>query len=127
MKGRCYRRKKDPTTKYWRGIDVCDRWLNSFDNFLEDMGEKPDGLTLDRIDGTKGYSPENCRWASRTVQSRNCKQYTTNTSGYTGVRKKINRWTAFLNLHGKTVYLGSFKTKAEAIAARKQGEKDHWK
>ena len=53
------------------GITVCERWLNSFDNFLEDMGERPDGCTLDRIDNTKGYSPDNCRWSTIKVQNNN--------------------------------------------------------
>ena len=51
-------------------IDYCERW-ESFANFLADMGERPAGLTLDRIDGTKGYSPDNCRWASKKEQTQN--------------------------------------------------------
>ena len=66
--------------KYWardryagRGIQVCQRWIGSdgFKNFLSDMGTKPEGCSLDRIDNSKGYSPENCRWANQKTQVAN--------------------------------------------------------
>lgn len=53
-----------------RGIKVCERW-RYFENFLRDMGEKPKGLTIERKNNDKGYSPDNCKWATRAVQARN--------------------------------------------------------
>lgn len=53
-----------------RGITVCRRWLK-FNNFLKDMGESPEGYSIDRIDNNKGYKKSNCRWATRKQQTRN--------------------------------------------------------
>ena len=53
------------------GITVCDEWARSFEAFYRDMGELPPGLTIDRIDSRKGYSPDNCRWATPLQQGEN--------------------------------------------------------
>jgi len=55
-------------------IQICDEWLNDYDKFYEDMGERPDDTTLDRIDNSLGYSKDNCRWATSSRQNRNQKR-----------------------------------------------------
>lgn len=73
MKQRCLNPNHTAYKDYGgAGITVCERW-HTFANFLADMGPRPNGKTLDREDGTKGYEPGNCRWATRKTQSRNKK------------------------------------------------------
>lgn len=71
MVNRCTSKTSNGFVKYGaKGVTVCDRW-RTFDNFLADMGEKPIGTSIDRIDNKRGYEPENCRWATITQQNRN--------------------------------------------------------
>lgn len=105
------------------GITVCDRWLESFENFLEDMGDRPEGKTLDRIDVKKGYSPDNCRWADGTIQSYNTRRRSNNKSGRTGVYENDNGtfWASitYYKDHIKLVDNVSFD---EAVVARAAAE-----
>lgn len=94
MKGRCQNVNDDNYDYYGgRGITVCDKW-QTFEGFYEDMGERPEGLTLDRIDVNGNYEADNCRWADGSTQCMNKRKHTRNTSGRTGVfwYKPLSKW-----------------------------------
>ena len=72
MNARCANPRRPDYPFYGgRDIAVCDRWRESFGAFLTDMGLRPDGTSIDRIDNAKGYSPDNCRWATKSQQMQN--------------------------------------------------------
>lgn len=100
-----------------RGINVCDEWVD-IRNFIKDMYPTfKEGLTLDRIDNDKGYSPENCRWVTRSIQGMNTSGIReSNTSGYRGVswHKGQSRWIAHIGVEGKLIHLGYTSTALEA-------------
>lgn len=123
MVSRCYSPRHASYKDYGaKGVTVAGRWLGSdgFRHFKEDMGDRPSGLTLDRIDGSKGYGPDNCRWADRFTQSINRGITKNNTSGYIGVRRIKNRpscWKAIIKVNKKDIFLGSFKNIEDAARA----------
>lgn len=98
MKDRCYRENNQKYHRYGgRGITVCDRWLNSFQNFIEDMCLPPTSKhTIDRIDNDSGYYKDNCRWALQKQQANNrntCVYVTIN-----GKTKTVTEWCEYLNI-----------------------------
>lgn len=125
MKQRCYYQDHEEYHNYGgRGIQVCEEWKYSFENFIHDMGPAGDGESIDRKDVNKGYSKENCRWASASVQGFNTRKKQNNTSGRTGVswHTRLNKWCAFIGVNNRVIHLGSFDYKSEAIAAREAAE-----
>jgi len=110
MKSRCYTKSSNQYEDYGgRGIKVCDRWLNSFENFLADMGKKPDGFTLDRKDVNGDYSLENCKWSNYSTQNHNQRKRATNKSGYRGVslETRTKKYIATIWKNYTMIYLGS--------------------
>lgn len=125
MLDRCDRQSRQGYENYGgRGITVCEKWRDSFVAFLKDMGEKPEGLTLDRIDNDGNYGPDNCRWATREVQSRNQRLRKVNRSGMPGVRWTEDRNTFRVHIHanGKLNHLGASQDFFEACCLRKSAE-----
>lgn len=100
---RCY----DAGQKFYRnyggrGITVCDRWRESFDAFLADMGRAPSGRhTVDREDNDKGYEPSNCRWATRIQQARNTRRNRLLTLN--GETMTLGEWSARTGIHYVTL------------------------
>lgn len=116
MKQRCTNPKNTNYKNYGaKGISICDRWLESFANFYKDMGNRPDvTYTLDRVDNRKGYSPDNCRWATPYQQIVNRGANRNNTVGYRGVKKEYKKYGAFICVDYKNYCVAWTRTKKEA-------------
>lgn len=106
IKARCLNRKNTAYNRYGgRGILLCKRWLK-FDNFLADMGVKPDGTSIDRIDNSKGYSPSNCRWANVSEQANN-KRNNVNLA-HEGKTLTLAQWSEILGVKYTTLHMRLF-------------------
>ncbi len=103
MLDRCYNKGHVQYHRYGgRGILVCDRWRESFDAFLEDMGDRPAGTTLDRIDSDRGYDSGNCRWATIVEQNRNKTNRTKLT--FRGQTMSVTEWAERLGIPRSVVF-----------------------
>jgi len=102
-----------------RGIGVSKEWEH-FENFAKDMGEKSSNLTLERIDNSKGYSKENCKWDTRSNQCLNRRLFKNNSSGARGVVKTKSGFHARFDYEQRRYSIGWFETKGEAERARSE-------
>ena len=103
MRQRCNNPKCKSYPDYGgRGINVCERW-NSFENFLEDVGEIPKGMSIDRIDNDKGYAPENVRLVDRQTQNSNTRKNIR--VELDGVERTLCEWCEYLGLPYKTIQM----------------------
>ena len=124
MKRRCTDKGQDAYPFYGgRGITYCSRW-ELYGNFLEDMGEKPEGTSLDRINNDGNYTPDNCRWAEREVQAYNKRTYSSNKTGIKGVawHERDRRWIVRISVNNKKILLYGGPDFFEACCARKSWE-----
>lgn len=105
IKDRCYKETHKSFKDYGaKGIVMCDRWKNSFEAFYEDMGPRPSlKHSIDRVDGTKGYDKENCRWATPKQQANNTKRNVY--YEYDGEIKTLAEWCDELDLNYNTVFM----------------------
>lgn len=114
-------RRRCKSRAHYEGVRVDRRW-DDFLAFLKDMGERPSGTTIDRIDPHGDYTASNCRWATPTVQARNRRHQG-------GVRwvTKTGKWSSWMGHEGKDIYLGSYDDWWDAMCARKSAENKYWR
>ena len=127
MRNRCTNPKHSDFYLYGaREIKVCNRW-SSFINFINDMGERPKGHSIDRINGEGHYEPKNCRWATPRQQAVNTCGWRKKTStGFKGVYERDGKYRAGLRVEGKQMWIGTFDTpEAAAYFYNEAAEKYH--
>jgi hypothetical protein len=118
MLHRCYNENYSNYKNYGaKGVRVCPEWILSFDAFCRDVGIRPNGTTLDRIDSTRGYSPENCRWCDVQHQRKNRGRFKNTSRKYRGVNPHGDKWVASVRFNSESYYLGTFDTAEGAAAA----------
>jgi hypothetical protein len=125
MRERC----NDPNNKRYNnyggiGIGVCVEWESSFEKFREDMGERPENRTLDRINPKLDYSKDNCRWATKSTQAFNKNKESLGSSKRVGVsyHKRSGKWQVRIRHNQKEVHLGYFHSEDIAIRVREEAE-----
>lgn len=127
------KRCRNPKTQFYpyyggRGIKVCERW-DRFENFLEDMGQRPSPLhSIDRKDVNGNYEPGNCEWSTATKQARNTRKRKDGKNIVVGVswHKATNKYMAYIAVNGKPFYLGIYQSIEEAAEVRRQAEITYW-
>lgn len=121
MKNRCYNTNDKGYPNYGeRGIRVCDRWKDSFENFYKDVIEGYEkGLQIDRKDNDGDYEPDNVRWVTRSQNQSNRRSHKNSSSKYKGVswHKRDEVWRVMIMKEGVSTYLGSFKNEIDAAKA----------
>ncbi len=108
MKARCYAPSNSHLNYQKNNIKVCERWINSFENFIEDMGKCSNKYSLDRIDNLGDYSPENCRWADTVTQGNNKGDFNI-VINYNNESHTLKQWSVLLNIKYTTLYLRLFR------------------
>lgn len=110
------------------GVTVCSRWMEDspkgFLNFLEDMGERPENTSLNRVRGAKVYSKDTCEWATAGMQAFDRKTRVTNKSGVSGVMwdERYGKWKVSIGYQNKKLHLGYISDLDDAIKVRRSAE-----